>query len=96
MLKVKPSIVESSFSMSTRKPSNQRKVNNCCCKKDAPLPTAEVVGHDEGSVGDGGDLHLAPLEAGLHQGQHGQHQEEQHRSRHDSEKKSDQKSDMRV
>ena len=98
MLKVKPSIVESSFSMSTRKPSNLRKVVNncCCCKKDSLVPAAEVVGHDEGPVGDGGDLHLAPLEAGLHQGQHGQHQEEQHRSRHDSEKKSDQKSDMRV
>ena len=50
MLKVKPSIVESSFIISTRKPSNLRKwymVNNFVQLLRQPLPAAEVVGHDD-------------------------------------------------
>ena len=65
---MKPSIVESSFSMSTRKPSNlsQKQCLIIVARLlKSPLPTAEVVGHDEGPVGDGGDLDFGAPEGGL-------------------------------
>ena len=40
-------------------------VNNSVQLLRPPLPAAEVVGHDEGPVGDGGHLHLPAPEAGL-------------------------------
>ena len=88
MVKVKPSIVESSFSMSTRNPSYLRQKQWWSIVArflKSPLPTAEVVvGHDEGLVGDRGDLDFGAPEACLPQC-HGQQYEKKRQPRHNSE-----------
>ena len=88
MVKVKPSIVESSSSMSTKKPSYLRlkKKRSIVVRflKPPLSSTAEVVGHDERPVGDGGDLDFGAPEGSLPQC-HGGEQEKKHLPKHNSE-----------
>ena len=57
-------------------------VNNFVELLRPPLPAAEVVGHDEGPVGDRGDLEVDPPQGGhLHHG-YGEHQDQEHQASH--------------
>ena len=82
MVKVKPSIVESSSSMSTKKPSYLRlkKKRSIVVRfLKPPFSTAEVVGHDERPVGDGGDLDFGAPEVPQC---HGEQKKEKHQPWH--------------
>ena len=86
IVKVKPSIFESSLSISTKRPwyltisgqSIRDKINIL----GPPISAAEVVGRDEGPVGDRGDLEVDPPQGGhLHHG-YGEHQDQEHQASH--------------